>query len=452
MEYLNSNLEEKIIKIFNTDNIYEKLEKILTTNDEDKSYNAEHSTPFKLIHKIISKANNNIWNKNYKFLDYCCGKGFIILSIFNKLYNTIKIDNKLDKCRHIIENCIYFADINESNIRTTIFLLNSQANILSGTKYKYKFNYYIGDSFNLDLNKIWGIDKVNIIFVNPPFENKLKRNKTPHKLWIDFTKRALNDWLIENGTLLQISPSSFSSPSSKILKLLKEKHTTDIFFNQEEYFPDIASSISWYIIENKESKNLTNINDKLNINLSNFLYLPQNICTESLSIHKKVVFDTINKLDIHKDYVTCHNALLKKNNSPLSKIKTQTHIYPVFHTNKQTWYSSILQPFAHKKKVLWTRSGYQKPFYSSETLGVTDLSYFILVDNDNEGKYYEKYLNSELLQYIFKSAKWSGFGNDKVFYALPDVINKNLNESLTDIDIYKLFNITHDEIEFIKNQ
>jgi len=452
MEYLNSNLEQKIIKIFNTHNIYPKLEKILTTNDEDKTYNAEHSTPFKLIHKIISKSNNNIWNKNYKFLDYCCGKGFIILSIFNKLYNTIQIDNKLDKCRHIIENCIYFADINESNISTTIFLLNTQANILSGTKYKYKFNYYIGDSFYLDLNKIWKINKVNIIFVNPPFENKLKRNKTPHKLWIDFTKKAFYDWLIENGTLLQISPSSFSSPSSKILKLLKEKNTTDIYFNQEQYFPDIASSISWYIIENKESKNITNINNKLNINLSNFLYLPQNICTESLSIHKKVVFDTINKLDIHKDYVTCHNALLKNNNSSLSKIKTQTHIYPVFHTNKQTWYSSILQPFAHKKKVLWTRSGYQKPFYSSETLGVTDLSYFIFVDNDNEGKYYEKYLNSELLHYIFKSAKWSGFGNDKVFYALPDVVNKNLNESLTDIDIYKLFNITPDEIEFIKHQ
>ena len=116
---------------------YEKLEKTFTTNSEDKNYNAEHSTPFKLIHKIIDKANNNIWNKNYKFLDYCCGKGFIIFSIFNKLYNTIKIDNKLDKCKHIIENCLYFADINESNIITTIFLLNSQANILSGTKYKY---------------------------------------------------------------------------------------------------------------------------------------------------------------------------------------------------------------------------------------------------------------------------------------------------------------------------
>ena len=173
---------------------------------------------------------------------------------------------------------------------------------------------------------------------------------------------------------------------------------------------------------------------------------------ESLSIHKKVMFDTLQKLSIYKDYVTCHNALLKKENSSLSKTKTDKHIYPIFHTNKQIWYSSILQPFSHKKKVLWTRSGYQKPFYSSKTLGVTDLSYFILVNNDNEGKYYEKYLNSELLQYIFKSAKWSGFGNDKVFYALPDIINKNLNEPLSEIDIYKLFNITHDEIEFIKNQ
>ena len=452
MEYLDNDLQQNIIAIFKSNNIYEKLEKILTTNDNDKTYNAEHSTPFKLIHKIINKTNNNIWNKNNKFLDYCCGKGFIILSIFNKLYNNVKINNKLNRCKYIIENCIYFADINESNVYTTIFLLNSQADILSGTKYKYKFNFYIGDSFNLNLNKIWNIDKIDVIFVNPPFENKLRRNKTPHKLWIDFTKKSFTDWLINNGTLIQISPSSFSSPSSKILKLLKEKHTTDIFFNEEKYFPDIASSISWYIIENRKSNNITNINDKLKINLSNFLYLPQNISMESLSIHKKVMFDTLQKLSIHKDYVTCHNALLKKENSSLSKTKTDKHIYPVFHTNKQIWYSSILQPFSDKKKVLWTRSGYQKPFYSSKILGVTDLSYFILVDNDNEGEYYEKYLNSELLQYIFKSAKWSGFGNDKVFYALPDIINKNLNEPLSDIDIYKLFNITHDEIEFIKNQ
>lgn len=452
MEYLDNSLQQKIITIFKSNNIYEKLEKFITTNDNDKTYNAEHSTPFKLIHKIINKTNSNIWNKNNKFLDYCCGKGFIILSIFNKLYNTIKIDNKLDRCKYIIENCIYFADINEINVYTTMFLLNSQADILSGTKYKYKFNFYIGDSFNLNLNKIWNIHKIDVIFVNPPFENKLKRNKTPHKLWIDFTKKSFTDWLIDNGTLIQISPSSFSSPSSKILKLLKEKHTTDIFFNEEKYFPDISSSISWYIIENRESNNITNINDKLKINLSNFLYLPQNISMESLSIHKKVMFDTLQKLSIHKDYVTCHNALLKKENSSLSKTKTDKHIYPVFHTNKQVWYSSILQPFSDKKKVLWTRSGYQKPFYSSKTLGVTDLSYFILVDNDNEGKYYEKYLNSELLQYIFKSAKWSGFGNDKVFYALPDINQKNLNDFLTDNDIYKIFNITHDEIKFIKNQ
>ena len=203
MEYLNSDLQQKIIKIFNTDNVNEKLEKTLTTNDEDKSYNAEHSTPFKLIHKIINKANNNIWNKNYKFLDYCCGKGFIILSIFNKLYNTIKIDNKLDKCRHIIEKCIYFADINESNISTTIFLLNSQANILSGIKYKYKFNYYIGDSFNLDLNKIWRIDKVDIIFVNPPFENKLKRNKIFTKYWNYSCIRII--WILPRPKNIKIS-------------------------------------------------------------------------------------------------------------------------------------------------------------------------------------------------------------------------------------------------------
>ena len=74
-----------------------------------------------------------------------------------------------------------------------------------------------------------------------------------------------------------------------------------------------------------------------------------------------------------------HNIRLKEQDLPLSKDKTETHIYPVFHTNKQIWYSTIKQEFLEDKKVMFTRSGYTKPFYDNGNYGITDLGYYICI-------------------------------------------------------------------------
>jgi predicted DNA-binding protein (MmcQ/YjbR family) len=313
----------------------------------------------------------------------------------------------------------------------------------------------------LDINKIWGINGFEGIIVNPPFEDKENKNKTQHKLWIDFTKKTFKSWLLKGGLLFQISPSSFSTPSSKILNIFKEKHVRYLFLNQEVYFPKVNTTISWYIVDNTDKNELTSdednfnetnnklttiINDKYKIIIDEkLLYLPNDFCNESISIHNKVMFITENKFDVLKDYVTAHNVLLKKENSTISKTKTEKHIYPVFHTNKQIWYSSIKQSFSDMKKVMWTRSGYTKPFYDDSNYGVTDLAYYILVEDDDEGNNLAHNLNSKLFKYILKTAKWSGFGNDKVFYALPKLPNKKMN----DADIFKLFNLSNEEIDYI---
>ena len=152
-------------------------------------------------------------------------------------------------------------------------------------------------------------------------------------------------------------------------------------------------------------------------------------------------------MKIEKDYVTSHNIILKRNNPTLSKVKTAEHIYPVFHTNRQTWYSSILQPFAHKKKVMWTRSGYTKPFYDNGKMGVTDLAYYILVEDEEEGLNLEHNLKNKLFTYIFKTARWSGFGNDKVFYALPKLPNKKMNDD----ELYDFFKLNDNDRNYINN-
>ena len=164
------------------------------------------------------------------------------------------------------------------------------------------------------------------------------------------------------------------------------------------------------------------------------------------------MFDIKDKLDVKYDYVTCHNNIIlksKRNNthSTLSKTKTSTHIHPVFHTNKQIWYSEIKPTYSDKPKVIWTRSGYTKPIYDKGVYGVTDLSYYVLVDNDKEGINLKDILNSKLFTYIFTTAKWSGFGNDKVFSALPKIPIKKY----TDNELFTYFKLTDDEIKYIES-
>ena len=112
------------------------------------------------------------------------------------------------------------------------------------------------------------------------------QGSTQHKIWIDLTLKTFDDWLDKDGLLLLISPESFSSPSSKILKLMKEKNVLQIHFNQRHHFPNIGSTISWYLIENKQSTNMCLINGNYKLNLSELVYIPQ-ILVENQYLYMK---------------------------------------------------------------------------------------------------------------------------------------------------------------------
>lgn len=294
--------------------------------------------------------------------------------------------------------------------------------------------------------------KFDVVVTNPPFEDTNNRGKTQHKIWIDFTKLCFSSLLKDGGLLCQVSPSSFMSPSSKVLQLFKQKCLTEMHLDISKHFPNIGSSFAYYNLWNKlNDNNKTTIYNKAGkhyiVLTDDVFYIPCDFCKKSFSIHKKVIFKTKDKLSVKKDYVTCHNILLKKENSILSKTKTAKHIYPIFHTNKQIWYSSKKQDFSNKKKVMWTRSGYTKPFYDAGIYGITDMGYYILVDTEAEGKNLSHNLNLKLFKYIFKTAKWSGFGNEKIFSYLPVI---PFDKKLTDKEMFDFFKLTKSEKSYVE--
>lgn len=337
--------------------------------------------------------------------------------------------------------------------------------------------------------------KFTNIFGNPPFQDNESRNKTQHKIWPIFTKKAIHDWLEDDGNLFWISPYSWGSPSSKILSIIKEYELSELNLDTDKYFPNVGSTFSHYrIIKRKNNlpTNITKSGNKFSMTLDDdVFYIPNDVCSESMSIHSKVMFGSEDVFDLHHDYVTCHNVIrhakrlherkidnvklsinsdvLSENLSEkslqkkilrlrdlvakrpsieisLSETLTAEHTYPVFHTNNKVWYSSKRQTFADKKKVMWSRSGYVKPFFDDGVHGCTDMGYYILVATDEEGRRLVDFLSSDLMKYVFKTAKWSGFGNELVFSSIPNV---DLSVDMTLDEYYKLFDITTAEQSYI---
>lgn len=335
--------------------------------------------------------------------------------------------------------------------------------------------------------------KFNIVVGNPPFQDNINKKKTQHKIWPSFTEKVFSDWLQEGGFLGWITPQSWGSPSNKILELLKAKDVKYMNMDTSEYFPDVASTFSHYVVRNCAPVSTSNKTDfvvggnkfSLPFN-SKTQYVPSDLSKMSMNIHGKVMFSGSETYDVEYDYVTCHNVIrhaAKKINERIlaqsealskldsdadvskvceklstlakkrlsvdisvSKEKTDKHTHPILHTNSQVWYSSVKQSFAGKKKVMWSRSGYTKPFFDNGELGCTDMGYYILVNSKSEGKRLESYLNSKLMRYIFKTAKWSGFGNEKVFCSIPKI---DLAKPQSDKDIFDVFDISKEEQSYI---
>ena len=287
--------------------------------------------------------------------------------------------------------------------------------------------------------------KFDLILSNPPFQDVQERGKTRHKLWIDFTLKSLNEWLKPGGTLCQVSPGSFRSPSSRVLKAMKRLQTNWIDFDVRDNFPGIGSTFATYSITNVPQAAATELyaeHSSIPIILSEHIpYLPLD-APEGISIHQKVMWGPGAKLRVEWDYVTAHN--IKRNTTKsLSEVRTPQHAFPVFHTNNKTWWSSIKPIYLNELKVMWTRSGYFRPFFDNGTLGVTDMAYFVKVRDIEAGNNLVYNLNSKLMRYIVQSTQWSGFTHELVFRMMPGLPTER---ALTDKELYAQFGLEKAEV------
>jgi len=394
----------------------------------------------------IDKYVPEFWKTKHKVFEPCCGKGGFLIDIVNKFLNAGL------KYKEIVEECLYFSDINPTNIFICKLLIDPYN--------EYKLNYNEGDTLKLDIKEKWNIDGFDLVVGNPPYQSLSNKGKSKGGGNNLYTKFIYYSWNLvnNNGMLLFINPPTFfgvgRSNNKNNMNLRKDIFNKNFIYeiNLEEcskYF-NVGSKFIYYLMEkrNEYNKNLEIIcKYKNNIykseinqyDLNKMCFLPYLLTNESMNICKKIT----NKKNKIKIFNSPDNRGDKKH---ITKIRTNYYIYPIQATSKQIIYSSKECKWQYNNKVLMSESGYLKPFYDNGKLGVGGHCFACLVDNHVEGKHLINMINSKLYRFYIEINKWSGFHHIKVLQSLPYIKLKN---NFTDKDVYNYFKLTKNEIKFI---
>nr|QFG74388.1 MAG: hypothetical protein [Megaviridae environmental sample] len=439
--------------------------------DLEVKENAEVSSPYKLRQEMLDKLSEDFWkNKFNKVLEPCCGKGGFVLDIFERFMNGLaeSIQDMEERKKYIINNCLYWCDINPTNT----FIVK----LLIDPKNIYKLNYYEGDTLQLNINEYWKIKEFNAVIGNPPYQAVTKEGVTKgggNNLYTKFIYYA-DSILSHNGYILYINPPTYFSPGRSINKSNMNLRKDVInnyychYLNLEEcskHF-NVGSKFIYYLIQknNKINKNIPVIckykNNIYNSEIDQQLlvnnrYLPYLLTNTSLTILSKIKNNMSKKLNIFNSTVFDKrrphvlNKEKKESDENYNKRAIKTgYIYPIKATSVQIVYSSKKCKYQDNKKILMSESGYLKPFYDDGILGVGGHCFACLVDNITDGNNIIKLLDSNLYKFYIDTNKWSGFHNREVLKDLPNIINR-LDE-INNLNIYKFFKLTNEEIQFVE--
>lgn len=186
------------------------IDKYLIPQELEKKSNAEVSTPFILRQEMLDKIPIDFWKSVKKVFEPCSGKGGFLIDIIDRFMIGLKevIPDEKERYKTIVEECLYFNDINPTNIFICKLLVDPYN--------EYKLNYNEGDTLTLNIQEKWKISGFEAVIGNPPYN--LTENSR-HILWHLFVKKSIQYWLINDGLLLYVHPALWRKPVSNRSKL-----------------------------------------------------------------------------------------------------------------------------------------------------------------------------------------------------------------------------------------
>jgi hypothetical protein len=368
------------LNLYNKNELSKSIDKYLVPHINEKKQNAEVSTPSVLRKEMIDIIPSDFWKTPKKVFEPCSGKGGFLIDIIDKFMNGLKevIEDDEERYRIIIEECLYYSDINKQNI----FI----ANLLLDPYNKYKLNSNEGDTLKLDIKEKWDLDGFDLVIGNPPYNDASGNKGRGHCIWTAFVEKTLNEWLNIDAYLVYIHPSLWRQFNHPLQKLIKEKQLIYLEIHNIDDGLKIfncSTRYDWYLLQNKEYYKNTIIkceDGKIeNENLLEWQYIP-NMMYEELK--------TISNSDIKLDVWRYRSLYSTENKKLVSKDKNEVYKYPLIYTINKNNIASLrytnnntLGHFEKSKFIFSNGAGFICDYNGD--YGLTEWSYCIYDDTEN---------------------------------------------------------------------
>jgi len=305
----------------------------------------------------------------------------------------------------------------------------------------------------------------DVVVGNPPYQSSDERRDGA--IWPEFIKIGIK-YLNENGYISFLTPSSWAADTSdKVLTfestatvsgikglMLKYLDLTHIAFgkNVNNYF-NVGADISFFIGIKDKSNRLTEVNTDsgiLSINLNNYNFIPINLNETILSILEKTIFSKNYFEVLHGTY-----KLRVKNTNTTSTEYSDEFKWKFANTSAKYskgiyGYSNYKTEHHDKTKVVWSNSGYNKPFSDYGNIGLGDHTRAIEIPADKHESLIWYLENSKLIKFLSSMKNSGGYviGYSAISECLPKI---ELCDSIDDNYIYTQLNLTQEEIDYIEN-
>jgi hypothetical protein len=431
-------VKELFIKnVNNTNQLSQLIDKYLIPQELEKKSNAEISTPYKLRNEMLDKIPNDFWKEPHTVFEPCSGKGGFVIDIIDRFMNGLKdtIDDDKERYKVIVEECLYFSDINPTNIFICKLLIDPYN--------EYELNFNEGNTLELDIQDKWDIEEFDAVIGNPPYNKNLYKKFTDHCLHI--CKIIL--FVIPSNFTIGVSHKKFieniKSHGLKLVKYLDKNIWNTKIDIDTLYFLCIKEYIENIYVNNIHIIYLKILN-KIK-NHSKLKLLKGKNKTLNFKNPEETVYIKFNKDDIY-----CYKILSRLNGG-----RTEQHYYTNIQGDSINGYKLLFPRGTGSYNSITALKNLSKPIVYSkitneDVLLSTGLVYF-MCSSFKEAEFIQWYLmRSKFVRFIFiRENKFSeltkGFIN-----LIPNIDYTKINIQ-NDNNIYKYFNLTDEEIKLIES-
>ena len=419
------------------------IDKYFVPQELEKKNNAEVSTPYKLRQEMLDKLPEDFWKQKRKVLEPCSGKGGFCVDIVGRFMEGLKeeIPNEKERYKTIIKECLYWCDINPTNIFVCKLLLDPYNEYYNDDN----VNYYEGDTLKLNIKEEWGVEGFDAVIGNPPYStDPSKQNTKPiYNLFVE-------KFIETTKYLLFVIPSRWFVGGKGLDKfrnmMMKRKDIKLIVHedNSKSWFGNIVcieGGVCYFLKDDTFNGTCLFNNTPYNLNSYDVIVKPKyhNI------INKVSNFKSLTELYCSASLfgIRTNDKRLKNNGNTKCFVSLQKNKQRVMYLDNYT---------IEKEKTFWkvitARANGGRPCFgyigiSNDNEVFTDSYIAFKVKNENEGKSLISYLKCKLPNYMLSIRKISQDINENVCKWIPLVpLDREWNDKL----VFEYFNINADEL------